>query len=396
MEIFAEVKILHRYLARQVGATIVMTVIVFTFIILLANVVKEILGLIANQQASLSLIIKAVGYLIPYVLSFSLPMGMLTAALLTFGRFSSDQELTAARASGLSLISLVTPVLIMSVILSGFCAWLNFEISPRCRVAYRELITNAGLSRPTGILRANQFVEIKKYTIYVEKIADDGIHVENVRISQKDEQDEMFRWIKAPLGTFTPDLPNHRINVKLTDAYGEQRDNNSWSPMGNASNFDNFNIDLASSTTAAMTIPISDMTLRQLWSQYYQIKNMSGHELPATNSTAQSLTEKQIHKMTLELAMPVIVQIHREISFSFACIGFTLIGIPLGIRAHRRETSAGVAIALGLVLLYYSFIIIAQAWQHHPERFPWLVMWLPNFIFQFIGGFLLWRANRGV
>jgi lipopolysaccharide export LptBFGC system permease protein LptF len=146
-----------------------------------------------------------------------------------------------------------------------------------------------------------------------------------------------------------------------------------------------------------LPIAISDMTFRQLQAELARQERGVAVPLPRSATRDELLeTRKQIEAAAAETIMPVLVCLNQQVAFSFACFGFTLIGIPLGIRAHRRETSIGVAAALVLMLVYYSFMVLGQAWAAHPERYPCLILWLPNFIFQAVGVVLLWRSNHRI
>jgi lipopolysaccharide export system permease protein len=389
------VKTLHLYLTRQILATLGMTVFVFTFVLLLGNVIKEILNLLVNRQATFGLACQGIFLLIPYVLAFSLPIGMLTATLLVFGRFSADQELTAARASGISLVSLVAPVLLAGVAVSGLCAWLNLDLAPASRAAYKELLAAAGRSRPGGFLLSNQYVPFGKYQIFVGHVHSDGTNLDNVIVCEYDAGGALVRWAKSPRGIIIIDNDRREITLRLPEMTSFERDKDGWTPMVNG--------DLPlepkpfPKAGEALPIGISDMTFRQLRAELARLER-GLESVPPRGASKDALLQarKQTREAESETMMPVLVYLNQQAAFSFACFGFTLIGIPLGIRAHRRETSVGVATALVLVLVYYGFMVLGQAWAARPECYPCLIIWLPNFIFQAVGAVLLWRINRRV
>lgn len=387
---------LHSYLTRQVLASLVMTVAVFTFVLLLSNVLKEIMGLLVSGQVGFLTILVAIGLLIPFVLVFALPMGLLTATLLVFGRFSADNELTAVRASGISLLSLISPLLGLSLLLSGVCAWINMDVAPRCRVAYKELLLSAGLSRSFLFLPEQTYIkDFPERIVYVDSV--NGPDLKDILI-YKLKGDAVDSYIRASTGKLYYDRTNNMLKVDLFDAWLIEYKDNKGMPQPTSFELLSIETNAFFGKTRSERIKLTDMSIWQLWEEQRNLeKRMTNGEglqkLPREELRARlDEMEKQRDEMTL----PIKIQIHRQFSFSFACIGFTMLGIPLGIRAHRRETTFGIAIALILVLIYYSFFIIGQSLGGRPELFPYLVLWLPNFIFQAVGAVLLRRANRGI
>jgi lipopolysaccharide export system permease protein len=396
-------KTLHLYLTRQVLATLLMTVAVFTFVLLLGNALKDILQLLISGQATLGGVARAFGLLVPWVLAFALPMGMLTAALLVFGRFSADQELTAVRAGGISLLALITPILLLSLVLCGVSAAINMEIAPRCRVAFTRLRTEMGLKMAAAMLLEGRYTAISGGTIYVGSI--DGDWLNDIIVWRVDNDQGDVTHLKAARGQIV--TTNGETTLYLYDVKDVKRINGSWSP-GAATSFP-LPLGNAMKNGADVKPSVTDMTYGQLSAELREIEGQM-RELerritaPTTDLTIDELSrlhgeleaQQELEDQHKDLTLPLRVQMHRQVAFSFACFGFALVGIPLGIRAHRRETNVGFAIALGLVLIYYSFIILGQSLQMHAELAPQFIVWLPNFIFQAVGAVMLWRANRGI
>jgi lipopolysaccharide export system permease protein len=389
-------KTLHVYLTRQVLATLVVTVAVFAFVLLLGNVLKEILMMLVNRQATLGLVVQAVALLIPFVLVFALPMGMLTATLLAFGRFSADQELTAARSNGISLLTLAMPILLLSVALSGVCAAFNMKLGPECRVAYKGLLLQYGTRQPTSIITEGRFItDFPGYIIYVNKVK--GNQLDDVLFCRT-ENGQIVQRIRADSGQLVQgdnakQFFLHLTNISMTMYLPDKQE---WIPTSADEN--TVTVDFNQTNQSSDRLNYSDMTFSQLVAEKRQLEKLLMEPPVKGGAKGEDLHKenKRVSTMKEDTLMPITVQMNQQVAFSFACIGFTLVGIPLGIRAHRRETSAGIGMALVLVLVYYSFLILAQSLQTRAEYAPQLIVWLPNFIFQAAGAVLLWRANRGI
>ena len=178
----------------------------------------------------------------------------------------------------------------------------------------------------------------------------------------------------ARTGMLEADLPNKRILMHLYNARYQQRDEKD--PLDLRKVRDGINM-------AEGTLPIS---LEELYEK--EKKKPSRSALSIEQLLEQLKSESSRERSASR------TEINKRFSFPFSCLAFALIAVPLGVTAHRRETSIGFAMGLIVAVTYFLFVIVGDTLRSNPKVHPELLVWLPNVIFLVLGAALFRRVAR--
>jgi lipopolysaccharide export system permease protein len=148
---------LDKYIFRQVAMSALMTVALFVFVLVLGNVIKEVIGDLAAGRLSMGFFFYIVALLIPGVIPYALPMGVLTGILLVFGRMSAQSEVVAMKACGRSIYSMAAPVFLLAIAASVFSLAINFYYAPAADYAYKNSLKNLVRSNPLQFIQPRSF-----------------------------------------------------------------------------------------------------------------------------------------------------------------------------------------------------------------------------------------------
>ncbi|MBI5396498.1 MAG: LptF/LptG family permease [Verrucomicrobia bacterium] len=367
---------LQRYILRQVVVTFLLSVAIFSIVLLTGNAMKRLLDLLTARSVPFWPVMSQTFYLLPFVLTFSLPMAIMTACLLVFGRLSADNEISAMRACGMSFWQLIAPVLMLAFVMSLVCLEFNLQEAPQLKQAFKQNLVRLGLEHPTAQLQEGRFNdEFPGYLIYVRRVK--GNHIRDVTIYQLDTRGDVIQSIRAVEGWLDPHLERKQVTIRLHTVRSEIRDPDD---------------------------PANPQKVRPgIVAENYELVMDVAPMLAATQPVKKSNEHMTFNELIPTIALlrqhginpsPYVVRAHEQWAVSFACVAFAMIGIPFGIRAHRRETTIGIALALGLAFAYYFLLILAKALSNRPDFYPEILIWLPNLAFQVIGLALLWRISR--
>lgn len=118
------------------------------------------------------------------------------------------------------------------------------------------------------------------------------------------------------------------------------------------------------------------MSLKQLFQQKMRGRHLNSYRLGELLAELKKETPQHLQ---------LLVELNKRFSIAFAAIAFALIAVPLGITAHRKETSAGFALSIAVAFGYFFFIIIADTFRSNPSAHPIFLIWLPNVLFTALG-----------
>jgi len=364
------IRILTRYILGEVVSHALIGAAVFTFILFTRDL-GRILELVVRNSAPLPSIAQIFFYTVPVALTYTIPMGVLVGILIGLSRLSADSEVTAMRASGLSVWTFLRIISIFVVV-----AWLlalanSVYVAPRSLASLDELQNRLRSSQASFEVQPRVFYEgFPKIVLYVEdvKSMSGGALWKGVFLADLTDPSAP-RISLAREGLLVSQGPD-TLDLHLTN--GSTHENDPKNP-------DQYQISTFQTTDIPIQIPASQSQEHEPTS----LGEISTAELVRSARTADPVTRRW-H----------LIEYHRRFALPTACIVLALVGIPLGLSSKKGGKSSGFVLTILLVFLYYSISLIGVSFARQGRLSPAAGVWLADFVFLIGGVLLLWQSER--
>jgi LPS export ABC transporter permease LptF/LPS export ABC transporter permease LptG len=367
--------ILDRYVVREVLPPSGLGLLLFTFILVLDSI-SQLMKILVSRGADLQTVVRAFLYLLPSIFSVTIPMAFLLGVLLAFGRLASDSEIVALRASGVSPLRLLRPVLLLSALAMGSTFFVVAEALPASNQAYRELVFTLMVSKAKSGLQPRVFNDdlIPNIVIYVSDMDPQtgdwrNVFMHDNRIPQKPKV------VVARGGSLLIDKERKLVEIRLqqgvtytfqpaTPAAYERLEfkEHDW-PLP----FDQFfpKVPLAKGDR--------EMTLDELWQNYMTLAQ-------------EGKGPKEYNRF--------LVEFHKKFAIAGACIVFGLLGLGLSLGSKKEARSAAFGLSIGVIFVYYVLIRLGEQAGDTGMMSPFVAMWAANIVLFVVAIVLLVLSQR--
>lgn len=371
------IRIFHRYIFKQVLITSLASLAFFITVLVLGDALRDVLQKLINNQVSWSGFLQLLLLMIPGAIPYALPMGLLLAILLVLGRLSAQNEITALKAAGVHTYTIICSILLIAFMGTVLSILINLYYAPLADTAYKKGIVNAIRQEPLRFIKSHTFIKtFPGYVIYTGK--HEGQQIKDIWIWELDAHNKVDTFIKAQSGTFIYNEARESIILKLGQGSGEKRSSSNATSQNPSITFQELSLSLS---------------LEKILGKKSIDRKLAFHTLGELLTKRREVLARGASHTDAE-RIRIQLEIQKKFAMAFSIFSLVAIAIPLGITAMRTETSANLAIAVGLALGYYLMLVIISWVQKQPSLRPDLLIWLPNILFQSVGAYWIYRMSR--
>lgn len=409
-------KKIRKYIIIEAIGPFIAGVLFFTFIFVI-QLLPELFKLIINNGAPIKTSFEVFVYMLPFNVAITIPMSILMASIMGYGRLSSDNEIIVMRALGFSHMRIYIPIIILGVITFLFALFFNNVVMSESNYRYRALISYMINMRPSIAVGKLDFTYISDMGLSIGAEYSDNSGMSNVVIF--DGTSDSKRVITAKSGVWHNNEANSRV-ITLTLSDGIVQEMPYFGIVSNDfSVFDYMDINIVRRVS---TLSSHERGLRELPAWKIHEKIESTKEQASNSMTAQigaiiinsysnisdnsvknfeSFSNEYVSTNSAELnqlikdnmisSVPYFyyVEFHKFISIPAACLFMVFIGAPLGIVGKRSGRGFGFGISVIVVVIYYLLITAAEIIAGNRTVPAFLAMWFPNIVLAIIGAFFM-------
>ncbi|MDP2984853.1 MAG: LptF/LptG family permease [Candidatus Latescibacter sp.] len=397
--------IFYKYVIREHVAPFFFAFSVIMFVLIL-KLMLEIVTALISKGVEILVLTKIFAYSLAYMVALVVPMSVLVATVMAFGRMGAASEIIAMKAAGISMYRIVAPILVISALIAFGMVWFNNTILPEANYRASNLSAAVFFKKPflTFNNREGQFInDIPSVTIRVESIDYSTEELKGISLFRS------FRGfyqdlIVAETGRFITHPDSAGLTLLLRN--GEVHHVDSHHPeryvrVEFKEFSQNFSMDSRLDTgyrnsrndrtmlSSMMSEEVKKFQAENTIQRRNLLRKMRGE--PVQDDSLRILQNIKINNRQIASFK---VEMNKRDSIPFAAIIFVLLGAPLGILVKRSGASIGIGISIGFFAVYYLFLSGGESAGDRMLIPPWLSMWAPNIIMGIMGLFLFRYAAR--
>ena len=357
-------KTIERYVFGAFFTSFLLAFLVLTFVMTIGLMV-QIVGYVLDG-VSLGLVGRFALVSFPETLQWTVPLGLLVASVLVFSRLSADSEIAAMRACGIHLLAVMKWPLAFAALMTALACYVNNEIVPLGHEVRNDLKTKVSVATAIDLLEPGQVIDdFPKAKIYFDSKEGNWLYGLTVIDYSSPRVERMVQAAKARVESQGRDvtLVLYEMTVDPIDA--------DHPGMAHAHRYSYVMRDALKPRERDLR-KAKDLRLKELLSRIREVAARAGQAAGADG--AARAAEKKLRKRDLA---KLKVELSKRFVFAMASLSFVLVGIPLGIRAQRRESSVGMAISLAISLGYYAVTMLMISLYKVPAIHPEALIWLP-------------------